>query len=259
MRHGVLAVGISLLLHSAVFAALLPNLFGAPETPPRALVVMSVEIADGLPGQRRAPERETARNAGSAAAESAESQTARARRERARDARAAEIAAQTRAAREEAARQAAEAAARRRAEIAARRQAERRRERERQTAEARRAAERAERNQARQNASAAANAARAGETVPPRFGAGSGANPLPPYPDSARYMGHEGTVVLRVRVRPDGRSDWVRIEESSGHTALDDAARRTIAERWRFEPARRGEERIAATVLVPIRFQLEGR
>lgn len=89
----------------------------------------------------------------------------------------------------------------------------------------------------------------------PGFSLGSAANPSPPYPPLARRRGIEGTVVLRVEVSAEGRALAVDIARSSGSSMLDEAARDTIA-RWRFRPARRGGEAVAAATTVPVRFSL---
>lgn len=75
--------------------------------------------------------------------------------------------------------------------------------------------------------------------------------PVPPYPESLRRAGVEGTAVLRLVIEADGRVGQVDLVRSSGSEALDDAARST-ARLWRFEPP--GERRVAEAV--PFRFSL---
>jgi protein TonB len=82
-------------------------------------------------------------------------------------------------------------------------------------------------------------------------------NPPPAYPQLSRRLGEEGRVILRVLVNPSGRADEVQIRTSSGHERLDEAARETVRA-WKFVPAKRGEEPVAAWVLIPISFRLEG-
>jgi periplasmic protein TonB len=84
-----------------------------------------------------------------------------------------------------------------------------------------------------------------------------GANPLPPYPLVARRLGKEGLVLLDVLVAPDGHAAEVHVIRSSGFAPLDESAATTVRERWRFIPARRGGEGVAARVTVPIRFRLD--
>lgn len=89
-----------------------------------------------------------------------------------------------------------------------------------------------------------------------RFDADYLSNPRPVYPPASRRMGEEGKVVLRVRVSAQGQADRVELHKSSGFARLDDAALEAVG-RWRFVPARRGDEAVAASVLVPIVFRLD--
>lgn len=90
----------------------------------------------------------------------------------------------------------------------------------------------------------------------PRFDAAYLNNPAPAYPPLSRRLGEEGRVLLRVFVDPDGRAREVHIQSASGHARLDRAAQEAVA-RWRFVPARRGEESVGAWVLVPVSFTLK--
>jgi protein TonB len=81
-------------------------------------------------------------------------------------------------------------------------------------------------------------------------------NPAPAYPALSRRIREEGRVVLRVLVSSAGIAERVQVRSSSGYTRLDEAARTTVA-RWRFVPAKRGEQPTAAWVLIPISFELE--
>ncbi|MBX3676249.1 MAG: energy transducer TonB [Rhodocyclaceae bacterium] len=91
--------------------------------------------------------------------------------------------------------------------------------------------------------------------VAPRFDADYLDNPKPAYPVSSRRRGEEGRVMLRVFVDAQGRAAKVEVQESSGHSRLDESAVTAVA-RWRFVPARRGSEPLAAWVRVPIVFSL---
>lgn len=82
-------------------------------------------------------------------------------------------------------------------------------------------------------------------------------NPPPAYPPLSRRVGEQGRVILRVLVNPAGRADEVHIRTTSGSTRLDQAARATVL-RWKFLPAKRGDAAIAAWVLIPISFNLQG-
>lgn len=91
----------------------------------------------------------------------------------------------------------------------------------------------------------------------PRFEAAYLHNPRPAYPVLSRRLGEEGRVLLRVRVSAEGHPVAVDLEKSSNFERLDEAARHAVA-RWRFVPARRGDEPVDGSVIVPIVFRLDG-
>lgn len=91
----------------------------------------------------------------------------------------------------------------------------------------------------------------------PSFNADYLQNPAPRYPPLARRMGQQGKVVLRVLVNPGGGPAQIVVRTSSGSDVLDEAALDAV-KRWRFVPAKRGDQPIAAWVLVPITFTLQG-
>ncbi|MBI2306355.1 MAG: energy transducer TonB [Rhodocyclales bacterium] len=90
----------------------------------------------------------------------------------------------------------------------------------------------------------------------PRFDADYLSNPAPAYPPLSRRLGEEGKVVLRVHVEPAGHPSQVELKTSSGSPRLDQAAQDAVR-RWQFIPAKRGDEAVAAWVLVPIVFNLK--
>jgi protein TonB len=80
-------------------------------------------------------------------------------------------------------------------------------------------------------------------------------NTDPPYPLLAQRLGIRGTVVLSVIITEQGAVVEPKLYESSGHRILDDAALdyvRTL----RFEPARRGSERLRSEHLLKIHYNL---
>jgi protein TonB len=77
----------------------------------------------------------------------------------------------------------------------------------------------------------------------------------PPYPSRARAMGIEGTTLLYVHVSDRGRVTQVVVKQSAGHPDLDQAASAAVL-RWRFEPARRGDDAVAMWVQIPFDFRL---
>ena len=103
---------------------------------------------------------------------------------------------------------------------------------------------------------ASAPVAAAASMTAARFDAAYLHNPRPNYPPMSRRLGEEGKVLLKVRVSSDGRALAVDLEKSSNFTRLDDAAL-DVVKRWRFVPAKRGDEAIEASVIVPLVFRLE--
>lgn len=93
--------------------------------------------------------------------------------------------------------------------------------------------------------------------IPPRFNADYLQNPAPAYPALARRMHEQGRVLIRVLVSADGLPERIELKTSSGFPRLDHSALETIRN-WKFVPARQGEQKIAAWVVVPITFTLDG-
>jgi protein TonB len=89
-----------------------------------------------------------------------------------------------------------------------------------------------------------------------RFDADYLRNPAPTYPPMSRKFHEEGKVLLQVNVTATGMAEQVQIKQGSGYSRLDEAALNTVRQ-WRFTPARRGDEAVAASVVVPIVFRLE--
>lgn len=81
--------------------------------------------------------------------------------------------------------------------------------------------------------------------------------PPPPYPALAEKRRMQGTVVLMILVDAQGNPLDVTIEQSSGSTLLDEAAKKFVKARWRFVPAEVGGVAVSAYARVPIRYSLE--
>lgn len=99
------------------------------------------------------------------------------------------------------------------------------------------------------------NAPAAAPSVP-RFDADYLNNPTPAYPPLSRRLREEGKVVLRVLVEPSGAAGTVEMRTSSGFERLDKSAISAVS-RWKFVPAKQGNEAVGAWVLVPIVFSLK--
>ena len=76
----------------------------------------------------------------------------------------------------------------------------------------------------------------------------------PEYPTNARMGNRSGTVVLDVRIGADGRPRVLEVENSAG-AALDRAAIAAV-EKWRYSPARCGEQGVEMHTEVEINFSV---
>ena len=81
-------------------------------------------------------------------------------------------------------------------------------------------------------------------------------NPAPVYPMQAKNRGYEGTVILEVLVTKEGKAGKVSVFQSSRYSLLDEAAVSSV-KKWRFEPGKKGDEKVDMPVKIPIRFKLE--
>ena len=82
--------------------------------------------------------------------------------------------------------------------------------------------------------------------------------PSAPYPPQAYRDGESGTVMLRVTIGPDGVPGGIALAHSSGSRALDRAAMGAVRS-WRFTPAMRDGQPVAATVQIPVAYNLDER
>ena len=81
-------------------------------------------------------------------------------------------------------------------------------------------------------------------------------NPKPNYPAADRAAGHQGRVILRVRVSAEGRPESVSLLQSSGYSGLDQSALDAVRH-WKFRPARIGPLAIPINADVPVNFVLK--
>ena len=75
------------------------------------------------------------------------------------------------------------------------------------------------------------------------------------YPESAQASGEEGTVLVNVYVRPNGKVGKYNVAQSSGFNDLDNAALESILN-WRFVPAVRDGDTVSDWAIVKIVYQL---
>ncbi len=93
------------------------------------------------------------------------------------------------------------------------------------------------------------------QVIPPEYKVTHLNNPAPEYPALSRRLREQGDVVLRVYVTAEGTPGEIQLHTSSGFPRLDRATHEAV-ERWRFIPARRGEDPVGAWVLVTINWVL---
>lgn len=92
-------------------------------------------------------------------------------------------------------------------------------------------------------------------SVGPEYSADYLENPAPIYPKISTRMGEEGRVMLHVLVSKEGLAIQIDVKFSSGFERLDRAAQ-TAVQKWKFIPAKRGDESIEGWVNIPINFRL---
>lgn len=90
-----------------------------------------------------------------------------------------------------------------------------------------------------------------GETMGPQLLSAT----KPRYPESARRNNIEGTAVVGLTIGTDGRVSSAWLEDSSGNSAMDEAAVEEVYN-WRFVPAKRNGAAITVNSRVPVVFQL---
>ena len=61
-------------------------------------------------------------------------------------------------------------------------------------------------------------------------------------------------MLLLVQVSAEGSPVNIQIRQSSGFERLDEAGLQAVRQ-WRFVPAKRGNETVASSVIVPIQFK----
>ena len=75
------------------------------------------------------------------------------------------------------------------------------------------------------------------------------------YPPLLRDAGIGGTVRVFFFINDQGIVEQVRIDQSSGHPALDEAAI-NVAGAYRFSPAQNGDDPVPVWVSFPVTFQV---
>ncbi len=76
------------------------------------------------------------------------------------------------------------------------------------------------------------------------------------YPTMSKRLREQGTVVLRVLIRPNGSAGAIEVRSSSGFVRLDDAAQEAV-KNLRFEPATVGGKPVEEWVQIPFVFKFQ--
>lgn len=76
------------------------------------------------------------------------------------------------------------------------------------------------------------------------------------YPPLARSRGWEGTVLLGLRVEPDGQLDKIRLERSSGYAVLDNSALNSLKQIDKLVEARAWLEGHSVDMQLPVIYRL---
>lgn len=84
----------------------------------------------------------------------------------------------------------------------------------------------------------------------------NGQTPPPRYPSEALRRGESGTVLVRVEVDANGAPAGVALVQRSGSRELDRAAMEAVR-KWRFMPAQRDGQAVAASLVIPIDFKAD--
>jgi periplasmic protein TonB len=78
--------------------------------------------------------------------------------------------------------------------------------------------------------------------------------PPPEYPFELACAGVGGTTTLAVTIGVEGRPTQVTLVQSSGNTALDEAAQQRV-KTWQFKPATANGQPTPKTIQVPVNFK----
>ena len=78
----------------------------------------------------------------------------------------------------------------------------------------------------------------------------------PEFPPTSRRLGETGTVILQVYVLENGKVGDVKVQKSSGHDRLDDAAMREVRRAWRLLPGTEDGKPVAAWGTFAVTFKL---
>ncbi|MEM9446487.1 MAG: energy transducer TonB [Verrucomicrobiota bacterium] len=78
--------------------------------------------------------------------------------------------------------------------------------------------------------------------------------PMPQYPRIAERKGWDGNVILEIFIDEFGTPQEVQVLKSTGYNLLDSSALKWVKSRWKFAPAKLGDQSIASSLKVRVIF-----
>ncbi|HJW41968.1 MAG TPA: energy transducer TonB [Rhizomicrobium sp.] len=84
----------------------------------------------------------------------------------------------------------------------------------------------------------------------------TGTHTTPPYPDLARKLGQQGTVLLQIVVSAQGNVTSATVVQSSGYPDLDAAAAAWVQAHWRYNPAVQGGVPAPSQTRAAVKFDI---
>lgn len=85
----------------------------------------------------------------------------------------------------------------------------------------------------------------------------SSTHTTPPYPGTARKMGEQGAVKLRLTISPEGVVTAADVVQTSGFPDLDQTAVSWVLLNWKYKPALQGGVAVSSTALAAVVFNLK--
>lgn len=85
----------------------------------------------------------------------------------------------------------------------------------------------------------------------------SSTHSTPPYPDQARLLAHQGIVLLRLTISPNGDVVAADIARTSGFAELDNQAASWVLAHWKYKPAIVAGVAVTSQTQAAVKFDLK--
>jgi len=85
----------------------------------------------------------------------------------------------------------------------------------------------------------------------------SSTHSTPPYPDQARLLAHQGIVLLRLTISPNGDVVAADIARTSGFAELDSQAASWVLAHWKYKPAIVSGVAVTSQTQAAVKFDLK--